>query len=64
MREARGEMPVARKIGFTNRTVWAEYRSIRGYVYYRPVHNLVEIGDTFSLVTGLGKIHVSIGERK
>jgi hypothetical protein len=38
--------------------------SIWGYVYYRPVHNLVEIGDTFSLVAGLGKIHVSIGERK
>jgi hypothetical protein len=30
--------------------VWAEYRSIWGYVYHRPVHNLVEIGDTFSLV--------------
>jgi 2-oxo-3-hexenedioate decarboxylase len=50
MREARGEMPVGRKIGFTNRAVWAEYRSIWGYVYHRPVHNLVEIGDTFSLV--------------
>jgi len=25
MREMRGEMPVGRKIGFTNRTVWAEY---------------------------------------
>ena len=25
MREARGEIPVGRKIGFTNRTIWAEY---------------------------------------
>src|SRR5271165_5024310 len=25
MRESRGEMPVGRKIGFTNRTIWAEY---------------------------------------
>src|SRR6516162_7857172 len=50
MREMRGEMPVGRKIGFTNRTVWAEYAPIWGYVYDRTVHNLAEIGDTFSLV--------------
>ena len=53
MREARGEMPVGRKIGFTNRTIWAEYNvygPIWGYVYDRTVHNLAEIGDTFSLV--------------
>ena len=25
MREMRGEIPVGRKIGFTNRTIWAEY---------------------------------------
>ena len=25
MREKRGEMPLGRKIGFTNRTIWAEY---------------------------------------
>jgi 2-oxo-3-hexenedioate decarboxylase len=24
-RDARGERPVGRKIGFTNRTIWAEY---------------------------------------
>ena len=24
-REARGERPIGRKIGFTNRTIWAEY---------------------------------------
>ena len=43
MREARGEMPVGRKIGFTNRTIWAEYNvygPIWGYVYNRTVHNL------------------------
>jgi 2-oxo-3-hexenedioate decarboxylase len=50
MRERRGEMPVGRKIGFTNRTVWAEYGPIWGYVYNRTVHNLAEIGGTFSLV--------------
>jgi 2-oxo-3-hexenedioate decarboxylase len=53
MRERRGEMPVGRKIGFTNRTIWAEYDvhgPIWGYVYNRTVHNLAEIGDTFSLM--------------
>ena len=50
MRERRGEMPVGRKIGFTNRTVWAEYGPIWGYVYNRTVHNLAEIDDTFSLM--------------
>src|SRR5271165_1531664 len=50
MRETRGEMPVGRKIGFTNRMAWPEYGPIWGYVYNRTVHNLAEIGDTFSLV--------------
>jgi 2-oxo-3-hexenedioate decarboxylase len=53
MREMRGEMPVGRKIGFTNRTIWAEYNvygPIWGYVYNRTVYNLAEIGHTFSLV--------------
>jgi 2-oxo-3-hexenedioate decarboxylase len=52
MRQTRGEMPVGRKIGFTNRTIWAEYNvdgPIWGYIYDRTVHNLAEIGDTFSL---------------
>ncbi|MGC2576154.1 MAG: hypothetical protein WA376_01090, partial [Terrimicrobiaceae bacterium] len=52
MRETRGETPVGRKIGFTNRTIWAEYNvyePIWGYVYNRTVDNLAEIGDTFSL---------------
>jgi 2-oxo-3-hexenedioate decarboxylase len=51
MRERRGEMPVGRKIGFTNRTAWPEYGPMWGYVYNRTVHNLTEIGDTFSLVS-------------
>jgi len=41
MRETRGEMPVGRKIGFTNRTIWTEYNvyePVWGYVYYRTVH--------------------------
>src|SRR5713226_7150011 len=53
MRESRGETPVGRKIGFTNRTIWAEYNvyaPIWGYVYDRTVHDLTEIGDTFSLM--------------
>jgi len=53
MRETRGEMPVGRKIGFTNRTIWTEYNvyePVWGYVYNRTVHNLAEIGDTFSLM--------------
>src|SRR5271166_4498302 len=49
MRERRGEMPVGRKIGL-NRTAWPEYGPMWGYVYNRTVHNLAEIGDTFSLV--------------
>src|SRR5260370_27930595 len=52
MRETRGELPVGRKIGFTNRTIWPEYNvyaPIWGYVYDRTVHYLVEIGDMVSL---------------
>jgi 2-oxo-3-hexenedioate decarboxylase len=39
-REGRGERPIGRKIGFTNRTIWAEYgvyAPIWGYVYDRTV---------------------------
>jgi 2-oxo-3-hexenedioate decarboxylase len=53
MRETRGELPVGRKIGFTNRTAWAEcnvHGPIWGYIYDRTIHNLAEIGDTFSLI--------------
>jgi 2-oxo-3-hexenedioate decarboxylase len=52
MRERRGELPVGRKIGFTNRTIWAAYNvygPIWGYVYNRTVHNLADLGETFSL---------------
>src|SRR3984885_10025809 len=42
-REARGERPIGRKIGFTNRTIWAEYgvyAPIWGYVYDGTVRDL------------------------
>jgi 2-oxo-3-hexenedioate decarboxylase len=47
MREARGEQAVGRKIGFTNRAMWPEYRvdaPIWGYVYDTTVHNLDALG--------------------
>ena len=46
-REARGERPIGRKIGFTNRTIWAEYgvyAPIWGYVYDRTVRDLPSDG--------------------
>ncbi len=52
LREQSGEVPRGRKIGFTNRTIWAEYgvyAPIWGYVYDRTVHDLANIGGTFSL---------------
>jgi len=52
MRESRGERPVGRKIGFTNRTVWTEHglhAPIWGYVYDRTARDLAELGGTFSL---------------
>lgn len=42
LRIARGEHPVGRKIGFTNRTIWAEYgvwAPIWGYVYDSTVRD-------------------------
>jgi 2-oxo-3-hexenedioate decarboxylase len=51
-REARGERPLGRKIGFTNRTIWAEYNVFApmwGYVYDRTVHDLLNDGEGFSL---------------
>jgi len=44
-REARGERPIGRKIGFTNRTIWAEYgvyAPIWGYVYDSTVRDLAD----------------------
>jgi 2-oxo-3-hexenedioate decarboxylase len=40
MRERRGEKPVGRKIGFTNRAVW-DYAPMWGYMYDRTVHDLL-----------------------
>jgi 2-oxo-3-hexenedioate decarboxylase len=53
MRNARGELPVGRKIGFTNRTIWAEYNvdyPIWGYVYDSTVFHLAEIDNKFSII--------------
>ena len=41
--EARGEKRLGRKIGFTNRTIWEQYKvyePIWGYVYASTVHDL------------------------
>src|ERR687893_416192 len=51
-REARGERVVGRKIGFTNRTIWAEYgvhAPIWGYVYDTTLHGPVERSAPFDL---------------
>jgi 2-oxo-3-hexenedioate decarboxylase len=51
-RETRGERPVGRKIGFTNRTIWAEYNvhaPMWGYVYDRTVGDLPGGGGDVSL---------------
>src|ERR1700731_795096 len=45
MYEARGAKAVGRKIGFTNRTIWAQYgvfAPIWGHVFDRSVHDLAE----------------------
>ena len=49
-RVARGERPIGRKIGFTNRTIWAEYNVFApnwGTIYDRTVRNLADSGGTF-----------------
>jgi 2-oxo-3-hexenedioate decarboxylase len=46
-RLARGERVLGRKIGFTNRTIWAEYgvyAPMWGYVYDTTVHDLAGLG--------------------
>jgi len=52
MRAARGEIPVGRKIGFTNTTIWQRY-GVSGpmwnYVFDTTLHDLAAIGGTFSL---------------
>ncbi len=52
LRIARGERPVGRKIGFTNRTIWAEYgvwAPIWGDVYDSTLHALPAEGATADL---------------
>ena len=52
MRETRGERPLGRKIGFTNRTIWDEYQigaPMWGYIYDRTVHDLDAAEATVSL---------------
>lgn len=47
-----GERVIGRKVGFTNRTIWAEFgvhAPIWGYVYDRTMRNLDEIAGAFSL---------------
>ena len=49
MRQARGEKRLGRKIGFTNRTIWEQYKvyaPIWGHVYDTTVY---ELGKTASL---------------
>jgi len=53
-REDRGERPVGRKIGFTNRTIWDTYgvhAPIWGYMYDTTVRELAECADGFALAT-------------
>jgi 2-oxo-3-hexenedioate decarboxylase len=51
-RVARGERPLGRKIGFTNRRIWDEYgvwAPIWGHVYDTTVRDLAAVTDGFSL---------------
>jgi len=57
-REAAGERSVGRKIGFTNRTIWAEYgvhQPIWGYVYDRTLVDLAGEGPTRFPLAGLAE---------
>src|SRR5208282_1204449 len=52
-REKRGEKPVGRKIGFTNRASWPRFRAsapMWGYMYATTVHDLAPTGSRVSLV--------------
>jgi len=52
-RVARGERPVGRKIGFTNRRIWPEYgvwAPIWGHVYDTTVRDLAAVANGFPLV--------------
>lgn len=57
-REAGGERSVGRKIGFTNRTIWAEYgvrQPIWGYVYDRTLVELAAAEPTAFPLAGLAE---------
>jgi 2-oxo-3-hexenedioate decarboxylase len=52
LRTASGERPVGRKIGFTNRTIWAEYNvfaPIWGDMFSTTVHDIADLPGGFSL---------------
>src|SRR5215207_6097686 len=52
LRETRGEIPLGRKIGFTNRTIWDEYQvaaPMWGYIYDRTIHDLADVESSVSL---------------
>lgn len=51
-RLARGERPIGRKVGFTNRRIWPEYgvwAPIWGHVYDTTVRELAVVADGFAL---------------
>jgi 2-oxo-3-hexenedioate decarboxylase len=51
-RVARGERPVGRKVGFTNRRIWPEYgvwAPIWGHMYDTTVRDLAAVGEGFSM---------------
>jgi 2-oxo-3-hexenedioate decarboxylase len=52
LREARGERHVGRKVGFTNRALWVEYKVFApnwGDMYDTTVHALADIGGRYDL---------------
>jgi 2-oxo-3-hexenedioate decarboxylase len=52
LRERRGERPVGRKIGFTNRTIWPQYKvyaPIWGYMYDKTVFDLDALKEGYSI---------------
>jgi 2-oxo-3-hexenedioate decarboxylase len=48
-RQADGENPIGRKIGFTNRVTWPDHAPMWNYVYDGTVHELAAINHKFSL---------------
>lgn len=48
-RVRRGEKPVGRKIGFTNRIMWPDYEPIWGYVYDSTVHHAARADGRFAI---------------